>query len=399
MKLADILQSGPDAVYLGRLWSEAAGGPIAVGVRDGLVIDLTTPDAPTVRDISELPDPLAHVMHADGPILCHAADLPVPDGDGLHLLPPCDLQAIKAAGVTFVRSMVERVIEERAGGDPDRARDIRDRIGTAIGGAIADVVPGSEVARRLEAALRQEGLWSQYLEVGIGPDAEIFTKAQVMSAVGHGATIGVRAESNWNNPEPEAVIVVNSRGEIIGATLGNDVNLRDFEGRSALLLSKAKDNNASCAIGPMIRLFGPGFGLDELGNAEIDLTISGPDGFAFTETCKMAEISRPIASLVRQTIGPAHQYPDGFLLFLGTPFSPNQDRQAPGRGFTHLRGDKVTIASNVIGLLENEVADCESCPPWTFGASQLFRNLAERGLLAESKRRPLDDRKVANGRR
>src|SRR5690606_27366505 len=105
------------------------------------------------------------------------------------------------------------------------------------------------------------GVWSQYLEVAIGKDAEIFTKTQPMASVGFGAQIGIHPESHWNNPEPEVVLAVARTGKIRGATLGNDVNLRDYEGRSALLLGEAKDQNASCAIGPFIRLFDETFSL------------------------------------------------------------------------------------------------------------------------------------------
>lgn len=277
--------------------------------------------------------------------------------------------------------MVERVIEERAAGDPAKADAIRERISARIGNSLSNIVPGSEAAAKVKEALMSEGLWSQYLEVGIGPDAEVFSKAQTLSSVGFGAQVGLHPMSSWNNPEPEVVLAVTSRGTIKGATLGNDVNLRDVEGRSALLLSKAKDNNASCAIGPMIRLFDDQFTLDDVRRAELTLTVTGPDGFALEGSSSMSQISRDPEDLVRQTIGRHHQYPDGLMLFLGTLFAPTQDRDTPGGGFTHKVGDVVSIANAQLGTLTNSVHLSTECPEWTFGASHLMRNLAGRGLL------------------
>ena len=297
-----------------------------------------------------------------------------------RLLAPCDLQAVKASGVTFVASMLERVIEEQARGDPAKAEAVRGKIAGVIGSNLRSVRPGSEKAQRVKDVLLAEGLWSQYLEVGIGPDAEIFTKAQPMSSVGTGADIGIHRQSTWNNPEPEIVLAVNARGETIGASLGNDVNLRDFEGRSALLLGKAKDNNASCAIGPFIRLFDDAFTIDTVRNAHIVLTVSGPDGFELTGSSSIAEISRDPIELVGHAINAHHQYPDGLMLFLGTMFAPTRDRHAPGLGFTHEVGDIVTIATPSLGALVNRVDYADAIERWTFGTGALLRNLAGRGL-------------------
>jgi fumarylacetoacetate (FAA) hydrolase family protein len=302
-----------------------------------------------------------------------------------RILAPVDLQAIKAAGVTFAISAIERVIEERARGDFSKAAEIRGRLEERIGGAIRSVVPGSEGAALLKDALIEDGLWSQYLEVAIGPDAEIFTKTAPLASVGWGAKIGVRSDSSWNNPEPEVVLVVNCRGEIRGATLGNDVNLRDFEGRSALLLSKAKDNNASCAIGPFVRLFDGNFTLDDVRSAVVELEITGPDGFRLQGQSRMSEISRDPEELVRQAMS-EHHYPDGFVLFLGTLFAPTDDRDEPGRGFTHKIGDEVRISTPKLGTLANVVATSRDAPPWTFGTRALMRNLAARGLLPETEK-------------
>jgi fumarylacetoacetate (FAA) hydrolase family protein len=277
--------------------------------------------------------------------------------------------------------MLERVIEERADGDPAKAHDLRARMHKILGGQLASVVPGSDEAAKVKALLQQEGLWSQYLEVGIGPDAEVFTKCSPMAAVGTGAMIGIHRNSVWNNPEPEIVLAVNSRGDIVGATLGNDVNLRDVEGRSALLLGKAKDNNASCAIGPLIRLFDDRFTLDDIRQTDLKLTVTGLDSFTLTGHSSMSEISRDPADLVAQTIGAHHQYPDGVMLFLGTMFAPIQDRDAPGQGFTHKIGDSVRIEAAGLGILQNQVAYSDLCPPWSFGIGALMRNLAVRGLL------------------
>jgi fumarylacetoacetate (FAA) hydrolase family protein len=378
---------GADAAggtWLGRVWNAAAGGPSVVTLREGAVVDITGRAAPTVRDVCELDDPRAHVARAEGTALGSLAEIagaPVGDPGRTHFLAPCDLQAIKACGVTFARSMVERVIEERAAGDPLKAEAVRARVGAAIGDSLRDIRPGSLAAARVKAALIAEGLWSQYLEVGIGPDAEVFNKAQVLSSVGPGADVGLHPDSRWNNPEPEVVLAVSSRGRIVGATLGNDVNLRDIEGRSALLLPKAKDNNASCAIGPMIRLFDAGFGLDAVRAAELTLTVEGPEGYALTGHSSMKEISRDPEDLVAQTIGRHHQYPDGFMLFLGTLFAPTDDRDVPGEGFTHRLGDRVTIAAPGLGRLVNTVRLSTDCPEWTFGAAALMRNLSARALL------------------
>ncbi len=360
-----------EATLAGRLMLE--DGPTPVLLRRGVVEDVSRA-APTIADLMDLPDPAS----VKGERLFEVGLL-----EGIEpsrFLAPVDLQAIKAAGVTFAVSAVERVIEESARGDYRRAGEIREKLEQRIGGAIRTVVPGSEDAARLKDALIDEGLWSQYLEVAIGPDAEIFTKTAPLASVGWGAEIGVRSDSSWNNPEPEVVLVVNSRGEIRGATLGNDVNLRDFEGRSALLLSKAKDNNASCAIGPFVRLFDEGFTLADVGSAVIALEIAGEDGFRLQGESRMSEISREPAELVRQALS-EHHYPDGFVLFLGTLFAPIEDRDEPGRGFTHKIGDEVRISTPKLGTLANIVSTSRDAPAWEFGTRALMRNLAARGLL------------------
>jgi fumarylacetoacetate (FAA) hydrolase family protein len=303
------------------------------------------------------------------------------DSGRLHLLPPADLQVIKAAGVTFAASMLERVIEEQAGGDAGRAVAIREQVQAVIGVDLQGLEPGSPRAQALKALLIEKGMWSQYLEVGIGPDAEIFTKAPVLAAVGSGSAIGIHPVSQWNNPEPEVVLVADSRGRLHGATLGNDVNLRDIEGRSALLLSKAKDNNASCALGPFIRLFDETFDLDQVRQCVVTLEVRGEDGFHLNGSSSMAQISRDPADLAAQTLNANHQYPDGFLLFLGTLFAPTQDRDAPGGGFTHKVGDVVSIASPLLGTLQNRVTTSDQAPAWRFGLGALMHNLAARGLL------------------
>lgn len=360
-----------DAALLGRF--DLGDGPSPVMVVSGVAHDMT-PVAPTVAELVARGRPDASRGRVLGPLLELAADA--------RLLSPIDLQCVKAAGVTFAVSALERVIEESARGDAKAAMAVRGRLEGRIGSSLRAVNPGSAEAAALKVALIEDGLWSQYLEVAIGPDAEIFTKGPPLSSVGWGADIGVRSDSTWNNPEPEIVLLISPTGEPVGATLGNDVNLRDFEGRSALLLGKAKDNNASAALGPFVRLFDERYGLEDVHEAEITLRIEGDDGYTLDGASSMREISRDPAELVRQALS-QHQYPDGFALFLGTLFAPVQDRDEPGRGFTHKVGDLVTIANPRLGLLANRVTTCEAAEPWTFGITALMRNLAARGLLAD----------------
>ncbi len=369
--------------YITRVWLKDTG-PALVHLRAGVLHDITCKAAPTLRDLLELPDIAAHLATVEARAIAPfaaLADLREPGQNETRLLSPADLGAIKACGVTFARSMIERVIEERAAGDASRASAIRARIAETIGTSLRNLRPGSPEAAEVKHLLLAEGLWSQYLEVGIGPDAEVFTKCPPMASVGQGASIGLHPISKWNNPEPEVVLAVNSRGEILGATLGNDVNLRDVEGRSALLLGKAKDNNASAAVGPMIRLFDDTFSLDDVRQLTLTLTVKGMDGFTLEGRSSMSEISRDPADLVAQTIGEHHQYPDGFLLYCGTMFAPVQDRDGPGQGFTHHIGDVVTIATPALGQLSNTIRLSTVAPPWTFGSAALMRNLAGRGYL------------------
>ena len=369
--------------FVGRIWRPEANGPAVVVVRDGKVYDVTSKGIPTMSDLLERDDPVAFVHSQIGAAVGSVGALlsgPI-DRSVAHLLAPIDLQAVKACGVTFARSMLERVIEERAAGNPELAQTIRGRVTAIIGDSLRNLKAGSAEAAKVKAALIEEGVWSQYLEVGIGPDAEVFSKAQVMSSVGHGGDVGLHPISKWNNPEPEIVLAVDSRGRVKGATLGNDVNLRDVEGRSALLLGKAKDNNASCSIGPFIRLFDETYSLDDVRNADLALKVEGEDGYVLHGKSSMREISRDPLELVSQTIGRHHQYPDGFVLFMGTLFAPVEDRGVPGQGFTHKIGDIVTISNEKLGALRNRVLLSTECAPWEFGVSRLMRNLSSRGLL------------------
>jgi fumarylacetoacetate (FAA) hydrolase family protein len=387
---ADCLpDDGLTGTLVGRAWLPPSqtglpGGPAVIVLREDGVFDLSA-TWPTLSGLLEADDPAATVRAARGYRVGGIDELLRASierrTDAAHLLAPCDLQVIKAAGVTFAASLLERVIEEQAKGDPAAAAAVRARVLDILGGSLAEVQPGSARAMQLKDLLVRQGLWSQYLEVGIGPDAEIFTKSQPMSSVGTGADVGIHPKSAWNNPEPEVVLFVNSRGTTVGAALGNDVNLRDFEGRSALLLGKAKDNNASCAIGPFLRLFDERFGIDDVRSAEIALRVEGPDGFVMDGRSSMARISRDPLDLVAQAIGPNHQYPDGLVLFCGTMFAPVQDRRGPGQGFTHEVGDVVTVATPRLGALVNRVNRTDAIAPWTFGTRALMHNLARRGLL------------------
>jgi fumarylacetoacetate (FAA) hydrolase family protein len=374
------------AVLVGRVWRPELRGPSVVALRGVELVDISAA-VPTVRDLCELPEPAGLALEAVGEPIGQLDDILANtprnrrDQTKPWLIAPVDLQAVKAAGVTFAVSMLERVIEEKARGAPDQAATVRAEIIGLIGDDLSRLKPGSPEAMKLKGLLIEKGMWSQYLEVGIGPDEEIFTKAPPMAAVGHLAEVGIRPDSSWNNPEPEIVLVANSAGAIVGAALGNDVNLRDFEGRSALLLGKAKDNNASASLGPFIRLFGHGFSLDDVRRAEVTLSVTGEDGFRLSGSSAMSRISRDPADLIAATLGKHHRYPDGVALYLGTMFAPVEDRGEKGQGFTHKVGDIVTIASPRLGRLSNRVVHTDAAEPWTFGAAALMRNLAARKLI------------------
>jgi fumarylacetoacetate (FAA) hydrolase family protein len=375
-----------ESALAGRIWLPQVQGPAIVKLEGEHLSDISR-HFPTMRDLCEEGDPAHALRRAEGKPVAELREALLNTPRALRdpakpwLLAPIDLQAIKAAGVTFATSMLERVIEERARGNPELALSLRSEITGLIGDDLSRLRPGSPEAEKLKALLLARNMWSQYLEVGIGPDAEIFTKSQVMSAVGHGADAGIHRISHWNNPEPEVVVMISSAGRIVGATLGNDVNLRDVEGRSALLLGKAKDNNASCALGPFIRFFDGDFTLDSLRHLELSLSVEGEDGFTLAGGSVMSKISRDPEDLVRQMIGPHHQYPDGAVLFLGTLFAPVEDRDAPGQGFTHKLGDIVAVSAPELGRLVNRMVYSDEAEPWTFGVSHLMRNLAARKLI------------------
>jgi len=379
------------ATLVGRAWVPGPlAGPSPVLIAMGKVFDLSQV-VPTSAELINSEDPVALARSAVesgrasllgevGEMLANSAsDRRNPNRP--YFLSPVDLQAVRACGVTFIASMLERVIEEKAKGDPAGAEAIRKTLLDDIGGELRAIKPGSPEAMRVKDSLIKRDMWSQYLEVGIGPDAEVFNKAQPMSAVGTGAEIGVLSASSWNNPEPELVLVVNAKGKVVGGMLGNDVNLRDLEGRSALLLGRAKDNNASCALGPFIRLLDRHYGVDDLRRTRIEIRVQGTDGFSVEGNYSLTQISRDPLDLVAQAVNRNHQYPDGIVLFLGTAFAPTHDRGESGRGFTHNLGDVVTIRSAQLGALSNRINHCDRIEPWSFGVSELMRNLSARGLI------------------
>jgi fumarylacetoacetate (FAA) hydrolase family protein len=387
LTVKDLLpEDGTRGTLVGRIRLPQANRPAVVAVRRDGVFDVTA-KFPTISTLCEEDDPAKALAATKGErigdleaIVANTAP-DQRDPKKPWLLAPVDLQTLKAAGVTFAISMLERVIEERAKGNPASAEAIRQEVTRLIGDDLSKLKPGSDQAMHLKQVLMDQNAWSQYLEVGIGPDAEVFTKAPTLSSVGTGMDAGLHPKSTWNNPEPELVLFVSSRGKIVGGALGNDVNLRDFEGRSALLLSKAKDNNASCSIGPLLRLFDDSFTLDDARKLDISLNVKGQDGFVLDGHSSISMISRDPTDLVEQTIGKVHQYPDGFVLFLGTMFAPVKDRDAPGQGFTHKRDDVVTISAPQLGKLVNRMRTSDECEPWTFGIGALMKNLAQRKLI------------------
>jgi len=487
-----------EGTFVGRVWRADVNGPSVVKLdNEGYLVDITT-SFPTVSALCEQENPAEAVKAVTGERIGKLSDILATTArhtkkdDKPYLLSPIDLHAVKAAGVTFAESLVERVVEKMAGGDRDKALGIRIGVLSDIAtilkkdGALQTLAvlrqrydalqgqadngealrtlgvevaqlrsesinfketpPGSKPALQIrdllimkfaafkideavhkyanddpaaaelvraqltrrfkqvtdavnsgkeegfsDATLKEirdflsglgTGAGKSYIEVGLGPKAEIFTKAQPMSSVGHGADAGYLEESKWNNPEPEVVLVTNSRKEIVGAALGNDVNHRDIEGMSELLLGECKDQNASCAVGPFIRLIDKtSFKQEDIDTMKVEVHVKGTDGFELYSDSSMEKISRKPEELVNQMFK-QHQYPDGAVLFCGTMFSPVKDRDEPTKGFTHKVGDHVTIRSDKLGSLTNRMDYTQNVEPWIYGVGKLMQNLAERGVFA-----------------
>jgi 2-dehydro-3-deoxy-D-arabinonate dehydratase len=172
---------------------------------------------------------------------------------------------------------------------------------------------------------------------------ELFFKALGWRAVGHGDTVRVREDSHWNVPEPELVLIVNSRMEVVGYTAGNDVSSRDIEGENPLYLPQAKVYDGSCSLGPGIVLCSP----DALRNLGITMSIRRDDGTIFEDEVDTAQMKRRPEELAGY-LGKELAFPAGALLMTGTGIVPGDD-------FTLKVGDRVVISVGEL-VLENEVA-------------------------------------------
>jgi len=172
---------------------------------------------------------------------------------------------------------------------------------------------------------------------------ELFFKANGWRVVGHGAPIRVRADSQWDVPEPELVLVVAADGGIVGYATGNDVSSRSIEGENPLYLPQAKVYDGSCAIGPGIRLCD----VDTMRDLPIALEIHRNGSAAFSGSTRTSQIKRGLEELAGWLLRELRQ-PGGVFLFTGTGIVPGED-------FTLRSGDVVRI--DIDGLtLENPVS-------------------------------------------
>jgi len=273
-----------------------SGQPDSVGV--GIVDD----DTIVVLNLDAEVPSLAAILESDDPQAVassrHGDRLPL---DSVDILAPIDEQEVWAAGVTYKRSQTARMEESEAAA-------------------------------------------SCYDRVYASPRPELFLKATPNRVAGPGQPVRIRVDAEWNVPEPELTLVINSRKQLVGYTVGNDMSSRDIEGENPLYLPQAKVYNQCCGLGPWITLVDAFPPRDE---ARIRLEIRRDGTSVFQgETC-LDQMARTSEDLI-QWLGRDNDFPHGVFLLTGTGIVPDSD-------FTLLAGDIVDISIDGIGTLTNPV--------------------------------------------